>query len=482
MHVVLVPAPHIKGRRTMPYFPLGVLSLHQVLSDAGHDCTIYYPHLHAGDLAETDMAIRQWAAEVVAAEPDWVGFSTVCNSYPLILLLARAVKHLSPQTPVVLGGPQASVVAEESMAAFPWIDYIVRGEAEQAVLGLVQVIEHGSEPQGAGSITYRANGKIVSTPLVPLLTELDSLALPDYQAYPYFREALLDDFIPFEPGRGCPYGCSFCSTSDFWRRRMRQKSPDLLADQLGMIVRRYQVENVLLAQDLLVLDRDWLGAFLGAMETGDRATWTCRLRPDSVGARTLADMYRAGCTHVFFGVESGSQRVQKRLQKNLDLTRTRETIEAAVSYGMGVITSFIVGFPWETRQDLQETLSLHQHFLDIGVAKSQVYVLCPLPKTPLTIQYTSRLSLAPLPSFLSMGLEDFRTAEMQRMIRQYPEIFSSFYHVKSEFVPHEEFAAAAWAGNALYRCSKGEQVAAQTRVQPDEEALGSSSIGGGKSL
>ena len=123
MRIALVPAPHIQERRTVPYFPLGILSLHQVLSGAGHDCTIYYPLQDAAEPAGPDAAIRRWAADIVATEPDWVGFSTLCNSHPLVLLLARAVKHLSPQTLVVLGGPQASVVAEESMAAFPWIHY-----------------------------------------------------------------------------------------------------------------------------------------------------------------------------------------------------------------------------------------------------------------------------------------------------------------------------------------------------------------------
>jgi radical SAM superfamily enzyme YgiQ (UPF0313 family) len=365
---------------------------------------------------------------------------------------------------VVLGGPQASVVAEESMAAFPWIDYIVRGEAEQAILDLVQVVARKRKPDGALSLTFRTNGRIVSTPLSPLLNDLDSLPVPDYRAYPLFDEALIrgDDAVgnrgmPLEAGRGCPYGCSFCSTSAFWRQRRRQKTARLLADQIRTLVRRYEAKNVSLVQDLFAVDRDWLVAFLRAMEASDGANWGCSLRPDSVDAQTLADMHRAGCRHIFFGVESGSQRVQKLLQKNLDLARTCRTIEAAVAHGIGVATSFIVGFPWETAQDLQETLSLHQHFLSIGVAKSQIFVLCPLSKTQITTRCASGLTLSPVPSSLSRGLEDFRNAEMERMIRQYPQIFSSFYYVKPEYVSHEEFVAAAWAGNALCALSKEEK-------------------------
>ena len=91
MHMVLVPAPHIEERRAVPYLPLGVLSLHQVLSDAGHDSRIYVPVQDAAKPAEPDTAIGRWAADIVATEPDWVGFSTMCDTYPLVLLLARAV-------------------------------------------------------------------------------------------------------------------------------------------------------------------------------------------------------------------------------------------------------------------------------------------------------------------------------------------------------------------------------------------------------
>jgi radical SAM superfamily enzyme YgiQ (UPF0313 family) len=235
---------------------------------------------------------------------------------------------------------------------------------------------------------------------------------------------------------------------------MRQKSPHLLAEQLERAVQTCGVKNVFLVQDLFAVDKGWLAEFLRAMEACGEVTWFCYLRPDSIEATTLADMHRAGCRHIYFGVESGSQRVQERIGKNLDVPQARKTIEAAVAEGIRVTTSLVVGFPWETRQDLQETLSLHHQFLGIGVARSQILLVAPLPKTPFTAQYGSRLRLATAPSSLSRGLEGFRNAEMERMIRQYPQIFSSFYYVEPEFVSQEEFVAAAWAGNALRDLSK----------------------------
>jgi radical SAM superfamily enzyme YgiQ (UPF0313 family) len=349
-------------------------------------------------------------------------------------------------------------VAEESMAAFPWIDCIVRGEAENAIVDLVQVFAGGIGPREASSLTYRSNGRILSTPLAPLLHDLDSLPIPDYREYSPFDQALRSGypvhdvkFMPMEPGRGCPYGCIFCSTSAFWGRRCRQKSPRLLAEQIETIVNRYRVKDVYFVQDLFGADRDWLADFVRAMEASGDANWRCFLRPDSADRETLADMRRAGCTHIFLGVDSGSQRSQKLIGKNLDLARTRKTVEAAIACDLRVKTSFIVGFPWETDRDLQDTLSLHNHFLSIGVEESQIRMLCPLPKTQLTTRYASRLRLDTAPSSVSEGLEGFRTHEIDTMIREYPQIFSSFYYVLPEFIPREELHLAVWAGRALCR-------------------------------
>ncbi len=471
MQVVLVPAPDIQGQKMAPYFPLGVLSLHQVLTNAGHHCTIYYPGQGDSRNTNTNTALDRWAADIVATGPDWVGFSTMCNSYPLVLLLAREVKRHSPQTRVVLGGSQASIVAEESMAAFPWIDYVVRGEAERAVLGLVEVIDGRRDPQSAASLTYRSNGKVLSTPPAPLLPDLDCLAIPDYRAYPHFDEALLGRFLPYEPGRGCPHGCCFCSTSGFWRRQMRQKSPRLLAEQLQMLVRSYGLKNVFLVQDLFAVNEDWLAEFLHAMEAGDEVTWFCYLRPDSLPIEALANMKSAGCRHIYFGIESGSQQVQRRIGKNLDVEQARRTVEAATAYGFRVTTSLVVGFPWETKQDLQETLSLHQHFLSIGAARSQILVVTPLPKTPFTTRYASRLRLAAVPSSFSTGFADLSTTEMDRMIRDYPQVFSSFYYVEPEHVAYEEFVAAAWAGNVLRDLTMGGSLTTQPQGAEKENDL-----------
>ena len=456
MHIVLVSTPLIFSQKTEPYFPLGILNLHRILSDSGHDCRIYAPQEKAINKIDPNIMIQRWAAEIAATNPDWIGYSTMCGSYPLILLLAKRVKHILPQSCNVLGGPQASVVADKTITAFPWIDFIIRGEAESVIQDFAGAIAGKVKTHEVSNLTYRENGKTFSTPMSLHLKDLDFLPLPDYQAYPHFESALFgedfginEDSIPLEAGRGCPYACSFCSTSNFWQRRRRQKSPDLLVEQIKSVAHKYKINAVTLRQDLFAIEGDWLSDFLRLKEAHNDIIWSCSLRADSVSTQTIAKMQRVGCRNIFFGIESGSQRVQKLIGKNLNISKTKETIEAAVACGISVETGFIIGFPWETGDDIQDTLSLHQHFLKIGVEYSHLSMLCPLPKTQITNQYSSQLMLDPVEFAHTTNFEYVRNSEIDQMIRQYPQIFSSFYYVKTEFLSHKELFFAVRAANAL---------------------------------
>lgn len=455
MRAVLVPAADRGPDSRADYPPLGLLSLHQVLTRAGHDCRIFTPQADPAGAADGGGLLEEWAAEVLATEPDWVGLSASCDSYPHDLLLARTIKERSPRTCVVLGGPQASAVAEETMAAFTWIDFVIRGEAEGSILPFTRLVEGKLDAQQVPGLTYRAQNKILSTPLGPLLEEMDSLHIPDYGAYPRFEAAFTDPnlrpdpwLLPLEAGRGCPYACVFCSTSAYWHRHRRQKSPRLLAQQAKALIACFPVDAIIFEQDLFAVEGAWLAEFLQAMEEGQPVPWRCQTRTDSISPATLRAMHRAGCKQIFFGVESGSQRSQALMQKNLDVAQAARIVEAAIDCGMQVSTAFIVGFPWETGRDLQDTLSLHKRFLDLGV-HSRLQMLHPLPGTQITLQYAGRLRLDPLRDFRRPGLGAAHHALLEEMILRYPLIFTDYYYLEPEAMPREEFLIALWAANCL---------------------------------
>src|SRR5712691_1032958 len=163
--------------------PLGILSLAAVLEAKGLQPEVvdlnrvYYDWRQKSNQKETGFCSFA-GAYFAGRDFDFFGFSTVCSSYPLTLRIAAEVKRLHPESVVALGGPQASVVDISTMRAYPFIDLVVRGEAEQTLPDLVDALAGQSSPAAVPGITFRRNKDIVRSPDGPLVLVLDALPFP----------------------------------------------------------------------------------------------------------------------------------------------------------------------------------------------------------------------------------------------------------------------------------------------------------------
>src|SRR5262249_40894748 len=149
---------------------------------------VYYSWLQSPDRDKTDFC--HFVGDYFAGrEFDFFGFSTVCSSYPLTLRIAAEVKRAHPNSVIVLGGPQASVVDVSNMRGFPWIDLVVRGEAEQTLPELVDALAGDRSLAALPGITFRRNGagEIARNPNAPLVADLDALPFPAFHLFPDVR-------------------------------------------------------------------------------------------------------------------------------------------------------------------------------------------------------------------------------------------------------------------------------------------------------
>src|SRR5258708_3751762 len=162
--------------------PVGILSLAAVLEAKGLQPEVvdlnrvYFNWLQDANQNKTDFC--DFAGAYLAGRDfDFFGFSTVCSSYPLTLRIAAEVKRAHPKSVVALGGPQASVVDICTMRAFPFIDLVVRGEAEQTLPDVVDALAGRSSLAAIPGITLRRNedGEAVRTPDAPLVLDLEPL-------------------------------------------------------------------------------------------------------------------------------------------------------------------------------------------------------------------------------------------------------------------------------------------------------------------
>lgn len=355
------------------------------------------------------------------------GLSSICSSYPLTLRLAQEIRRTNPDAVIILGGPQASVVDIATMCAFPCIDVIVRGEADDSFPELLRLLEkNDSRWQSLPGLTFRRGDDVVRNLNAPVVEGLDRLPLPAFDLDSRIRKR---GGIHLEAGRGCPFTCSFCSTNDFFRRNFRLKSASAMIEEISALKKEYGLNYFSLVHDMYTVDRKKVVEFCeAAIASGVQFTWGCSARTDCIDDDLLALMAKAGCSGIFFGIETGSQRLQKVVNKNLNLNEAVKRIECASRNGIRTTVALIVGFPEESREDLRDTIHFFINSLRFENAEPQCSLLAPLAATPVYEQHKDRLIFDHI--FSDISNQSWRQDPVEEeMIRAHPSVFPNFYAI-----------------------------------------------------
>lgn len=425
--------------------PLGILSLAAVLCDRGITPQIvnldklFYDFIKSnGDGSSSDL-LTFVVQHIESLSFDILGLSTICSSYPFTLQIAREVKRLHPDVKIILGGPQASVVDMPTMKAFHFIDFVVRGEAEDTFPILLEALSgtnHSSELEKLPGITYRKGTDIIRNPNAPPILDLDSLPLPAYYLDPYIKE--YKSFM-LEVGRGCPFNCTFCSTSGFFNRKFRLKSPLKMIEQMKFVKDMYGIKSITLTHDNFTANRKKVVEFCEALlKCGDAFHWSCSSRTDHVDEELIALMTKAGCKGIFFGIETGSERLQQVIKKKLNLSDAVMRIQCADQHGIKMAASLITAFPDETKEDLRDTVNFVVDMFRFNNVEPQLALLAPLAGTSIYSMHKDTLVLDYIYSDMSFQGWKQNSADLE-MIQANPEIFPNFYSIPTSHMDRKYF-------------------------------------------
>lgn len=171
-------------------------------------CNKQYQNIQLKEFSINDN-LNNILKEVYQRDTHIYAFSCYIWNIDFVLKLSSSLKKLNPDAVIILGGPEVSFDAEELMAANEYIDYIIRGEGEETLLELLELLHGEKENQAAIlGLTYRVSDEIVSSPERPLLHDLDIIPFP-YEDL----EQLNNKIIYYETSRGCPFSCQYCLSS-----------------------------------------------------------------------------------------------------------------------------------------------------------------------------------------------------------------------------------------------------------------------------
>ena len=412
-----------------PY--LGGLLLRDILKD---DYEVEYIDFSLIDeLAETlpandpEESLKRLACLILEKRPKVVGFYTVCNSFIFTVRVASIVREMDAGIKIVFGGPHASVTANSCMEHLGFLDVICLGESELSIKPLMNALLRGGDMASVPGVMYREGGDIITNRPAALLRDEE---LGDYTVY---------DFAPYpldttktaaiEGGRGCPYGCTFCSTSEFWDRRFRLKPVSVLISEMDKLHELYGISSFDIQHDHFTADIQRTREFCRRLiESGRGYRWSCSARADSLDAGLLDLMKEANCFALYLGIETGSNRMQRVIKKNLNAEAALEIFRLAHESGIKTKVSFIYGFAEETEEDFLETLAMIEKIYMMGTRLIQLHPYSITPATEETRKVKDKLYFD-RNAILEYSLfnKNLFSEECIRQIEQYPDLYEQYY-------------------------------------------------------
>ena len=296
---------------------------------------------------------------VVRANPAVVGISYLTPLKYVVERIVGLIKDIDRDIKVVAGSSHPTFCPEEVMQN-PNVDFVIRGEGEIPLLSLVREFKKVSPRwDKVPGIYYRdGGGQVMNTNGVKLIDNLDELPFIardlvlncDYNHYRLHSIATT---------RGCPYTCSFCADKRLWGGKVRRRSMAKVIEEIKLLKDNYKIDYVDFADGTFTYDRRYLQSFCKAMIARKLdVSWRCTARYDNLDEEILELMKQANCAGLYFGLESGSDRVLKSIDKKITVEQIIKVSKMVHDSGIPTATSVLLGLPDETKEDMEQTLKL----------------------------------------------------------------------------------------------------------------------------
>ena len=367
-----------------------------------------------------------------------VGFSCMANLLPFTLLAMQAFKLRYPDRFLVLAGVGPKAVEEPILRRFPWVDCVVRGEAEVTAPLLLGALKHGGALRDVPGISYREGGQVVHTPRPPRIDDLDAIAPPAWHKVDLARYT----GFGIVTSRGCPYPCTFCSVAPIWDLKPYLRSPQSVIEEMRFLHDNAGARLILFQDEFFLAGRERVMAFTRALkQSGLDVMWKAFGRINLTDEPMMRAMEETGCVELRFGVESGSDRVLALTRKGFTARETVDVVQRATRIFRRTDLFYVWGFPFETLDDFHQSVFQMISFRMMG-ARILPSMLCLLPQTEIFRERVdvARLQFAPdlFPEYMITGHEVSRYAHVEirpahapvfDFIRQHPDLFPGFFHL-----------------------------------------------------
>lgn len=372
-------------------------------------------HTVKGIRVPPNQSAEELAARIAAFDPQLIGVSLTTRQWLRTRDLIGAVRQ-QMEVPVIAGGLHATFSPEDVLNS-PGFDFVCLGEGEEALLELVTAIETGRPVDNIRNI------QVPDVARPELRSPLDSL-----DELPFLARDILDEHhgvVHIATQRGCPFPCTYCAARqyhDLYQNENygRRRSVNSVMDELEHIQQTAELNYVIFLDDTFTIFPTWVTEFCEAHSKRFKTPFSLHARADTVNPNMLKMLAEAGCRHIVYGVESGSMRVRREImQRPITNEKMIETFQATRELGIIVTANYMLGLPTETREDLEQTIELHEqlapddfgYFVFYPYPGTRLFHFCRekgyLPEDYLELPANHRESILNLPSLSKADISEF---------------------------------------------------------------------------
>ena len=361
-------------------FPFFLAYATAKLKEAGFDAVIV-------DAVAEGLSDEEFFERVAGFAPDLIVIECSTPSIGLDTAYGRRLKLRLPHAHITFAGTHVTALGKEFLARNPFVDSVIQGEYEEAVLLMAESIKESEGLDGLKGILFRdAEGNIAGSGSRTPQVDISALPLPERLTLPIY--SYFDGFagMPFpnvqmHASRGCPFGCIFCVWPQilYGSPKYRVRDPLSVVDEMEMLIRDYGFKAVYFDDDTFNIGKERMIQICSEIRRRNiRTPWAAMARADTSDFETFRAMKDAGICAIKFGVESGVQDMVNRAGKGLDLARVEESVGWCRTLQIPVHLTFTFGLPGETHETVKETVA---YALKLNPNSAQFSLTTPFPGT-----------------------------------------------------------------------------------------------------
>ena len=343
--------------------PLGLMYISSYLSSKGEENDI----LDFKGISR-DSAYKKIKNKIIEIKPKFIGITCLVSEIEAVKDFCKFIKENSKESIVIIGGPYPSICPQHFVDKNIPFDCLVIGEGEVTFYELISALQNNKNIDDVKGIAYVKSGKLKITQPRELIQDLDSLPFPaydkvdmDYYCRPNvwsIRPVYLSSFWMFT-SRGCPYNCKFCVAHTIFGRKVRFMSPERVVEHIEYIIKKYRIDALYFGDESFTVSKKRVYEILNLLKKKKiKILFGCQTRVNLLDEDLLRFMKKNGCIQIDLGIESGSDKMLKVMNKQTDVKSIVKIGNICKKIKLRHLANMLINLPEERLKDIGASLCL----------------------------------------------------------------------------------------------------------------------------